>query len=333
MPSAHEHPIKSAQSGKKLTPVESAVEKYLQYLTIERGLAKNTVESYGRDLRKYTQYLQDQGVITPQAITKKNVRDFATLLAQPPHNEQKPLSARSVARVIVAVRGMHKFWLQERVTSNDFAAAVQPPNTGSRLPKAITVAEVTRLLEAPDTSTPTGLRDRAILEFLYSTGARITEVIGVDVDDLSLVKSSDAAQAAGTGVVRLFGKGNKERLVPVGSFATRALNDYIVRARPGFAAHGKGIPALFLNARGGRLSRQGAWLVLKKAAERAKLDVEISPHTLRHSYATHLLEGGADIRVVQELLGHASVTTTQIYTKVTADTLREVFAATHPRAL
>ena len=316
------------------TPISENIDKYLHYLTIERGLAKNTVESYARDLHKYREYLADQGVIDPHAITKQMVRSFATALAEQTGPNGKKLSARTVARLVVSVRGLHKFWLAEKVTPSDVASTVHPPNIGSRLPKAISVDQVTRLLESPDTSTPTGLRDRAILEFLYSTGARISEVVGVDLDDLSLGQHSGGSSVAKrTGVVRLFGKGNKERLVPVGSYASKALDEYLVRARPELSSHGQGTAAVFLNARGSRLTRQGAWLILKKAAEKAKLDVEISPHTLRHSYATHLLEGGADIRVVQELLGHSSVTTTQIYTKVTADTLREVFAATHPRAL
>ena len=202
---------------------------------------------------------------------------------------------------------------------------------GKRLPKAISVDEVTRILEAAGTDTATGLRDRALLEFLYSTGARISEAVGLDVDDISL--QTQAADEAGPAIVRLFGKGSKERLVPLGSFGARALDAYLVRGRPLLAAKGKGTPALFLNARGGRISRQSAWTILKAAAEKANITKDVSPHTLRHSFATHLLEGGADVRVVQELLGHASVTTTQVYTLVTADTLREIYAAAHPRAL
>lgn len=314
------------------TELQLAVEKYLNFLTIERGLSRNTVDSYARDLGKYCTYLQEVGVIAPAVITKKQVRDFATHLAEVPGKGGKPLSARSVARIVVAVRGFHKFLLLEKITETDPAAAVNPPTIGTRLPKAVPVESVTKLVESPDISTPTGLRDRAILEFLYSTGARISEVINVDLDDLSLPETAAGSGGNRSGAVRLFGKGNKERIVPVGSFALEAIENYRVRARPGLAAHGKGSAALFLNARGGRLTRQGAWLILKKAAERAQLTEEISPHTLRHSYATHLLAGGADIRVVQELLGHSSVTTTQIYTKVTAETLREVFAASHPRA-
>lgn len=312
---------------KKPTPLERAVETYLQHLRIERGLAENTVVSYRRDLDRYVAFLAEQGIIDPQAITTNHMREFATQLAERPSASGKPLTARSIARIIVAVRGAHKFWLIEKMTRQDVAAAVQPPTPGSRLPKAIALSDVEKLLDAPSIETPVGLRDRAILEFLYSTGARISELINVDLDDLHISESDKRMS-----VVRLTGKGDKQRVVPIGSYAVKALNDYLVRARPGFVAKGQGTASLFVNARGGRLTRQGAWLILKKAAETAKLQVEVTPHTLRHSFATHLLEGGADIRVVQELLGHASVTTTQIYTKVTADTLREVFAATHPRA-
>lgn len=312
-------------SAPQSTALDRACENYLQHLRIERGLAKNTVESYRRDLTRYRDFLASQGIIDPQAITSQQVRDFASYLAMTPSASGKPLSARSIARLIVAVRGAHRFWLIEKITPQDAAATVQPPTPGSRLPKAISLKEIEKLLAAPATDTPTGLRDRAILEFLYSTGARISELIALDLDDLALAEDSERMSVA-----RLFGKGNKERMVPVGSYAVKALQDYLVRARPSLMSKGRGSAALFVNARGGRLTRQGAWLILKKAAD--SLQVEVTPHTLRHSFATHLLEGGADIRVVQELLGHASVTTTQIYTKVTAETLREVFAVTHPRA-
>jgi integrase/recombinase XerD len=200
---------------------------------------------------------------------------------------------------------------------------VRPPAPPRRLPKAIAVGEVERLLAAAGSGgNARGLRDRALLELLYGTGARISETVGLDVDDLDLER----------GVVRLLGKGDKERLVPVGRFACAAVDGYLVRARPALAAAGPGGPALFLNARGGRLTRQSAWAVLRAAAQRAGLGAAVSPHTLRHSFATHLLDGGADVRVVQELLGHASVTTTQVYTLVTVDRLREVYAAAHPRA-
>jgi integrase/recombinase XerD len=234
-----------------------------------------------------------------------------------------PLTASSAGRAVVAVRGLHRFAHREGLTSADPAREVKPPIPTRRLPKAISVEEVERLLEAAGSDqTPLAMRDRALLELLYGTGARISEAVGLAVDDVD----------RGSGLVRLDGKGGKQRMVPVGSYAQRAVEAYLVRGRPALAAGGRGTPALFLNARGGRLSRQSAWAVLRSAAGKAGLTVEVSPHTLRHSFATHLLDGGADVRVVQELLGHASVTTTQVYTLVTVDRLREVYATAHPRA-
>lgn len=314
------------------TPLDRAIEAYLNHLAIERGLAANTQAAYRRDLTRYSTYLAGQGVIAPGTITKKHVRDFAAHCSAPGKDGGAGLAAKSVARIISGVRGAHSFWYREGTTPTDPAATVRPPTPAARLPKALPLADITRLLESPDPATPAGLRDRALLEFLYSTGARISEAITVDIDDLVIDRNSTEENPQLPAVVRLFGKGNKERVVPVGSYAARAIDDYLVRGRPALASHGRGSAALFLNARGGRITRQGAYLILKNHAERAKIRAEISPHTLRHSFATHLLEGGADIRVVQELLGHASVTTTQVYTKVTADTLREVFAASHPRA-
>ncbi|MDN5605309.1 site-specific tyrosine recombinase XerD [Rothia sp. HC945] len=324
------------------TGLDRPVRRYLQHLTVERGLSDNTLTSYRRDLDRYLSFLVGQRhVREPRDITTDDVRDYIQYLARPKTDGGCGLSTRSVARGVVSARGLHKFWLLEGLTEHDPAETVTPPSAGERLPKALPVETVTRILEAPDRETPAGLRDAALLEFLYSTGARISESIGVDRDDLSSdfgpdgrdVQEDPNGDPVAGGVVRLLGKGGKERLVPVGSYAHEAISSYLVRARPLFASKGKGTPALFLNARGGRLTRQGAWLVLKKAAERANITAELSPHTLRHSFATHLIEGGADIRVVQELLGHSSLTTTQIYTKVTADTLREVFLTSHPRAL
>ncbi|MCG2623804.1 site-specific tyrosine recombinase XerD [Arthrobacter sp. I2-34] len=307
-------------------PLVRAAEDYLQHMGVERGLAANTLAAYRRDLNRYLRFLQQRGIGAPQEITRHDVTAFAQALTDGADGGAA-LSVRSAARAIVAVRGLHKFWVLEGITAGDAATDVHPPMPGKRLPKAISVAEVTRLLESVGTDTPAGLRDRALLEFLYSTGARISEAVGLDVDDVAVERDG-----AGPAIVRLFGKGSKERVVPLGSYAAEAVDNYLVRARPGIAAKGRGTPALFLNARGGRLSRQSAWTILKAAAEKAGIVQEVSPHTLRHSFATHLLEGGADVRVVQELLGHASVTTTQVYTLVTADTLREVFAAAHPRA-
>ncbi|KQQ89536.1 recombinase XerD [Arthrobacter sp. Leaf137] len=296
---------------------------------VERGLAANTLAAYRRDLARYSRYLAGAGCQQPTDITRQHVTGFVRALSDG-SDGGSALGVRSAARTVVAVRGLHKFWALEGHTASDPASEVHPPMAGKRLPKAITVDEVTRILEAAGTDTATGLRDRALLEFLYSTGARISEAVGLDVDDISLAAGN---KEQGPAIVRLFGKGSRERLVPLGSYGARALEAYLVRGRPLLAAKGKGTPALFLNARGGRISRQSAWTILKVAAEKANITRDVSPHTLRHSFATHLLEGGADVRVVQELLGHASVTTTQVYTLVTADTLREVYAAAHPRAL
>ena len=309
------------------TAIDRGITDYLQHMGVERGLAANTLAAYRRDLARYSRYLAAAGCRRPADITRHHVTGYVRALSEG-SDGGSVLGVRSAARTVVAVRGLHKFWALEGFTPADPAREVHPPMAGKRLPKAISVDEVTRILEAAGTDTATGLRDRALLEFLYSTGARISEAVGLDVDDISL-----ADQGAGPAIVRLFGKGSKERLVPLGSYGARALDAYLVRGRPLLAAKGKGTPALFLNARGGRISRQSAWTILKAAAEKANITRDVSPHTLRHSFATHLLEGGADVRVVQELLGHASVTTTQVYTLVTADTLREIYAAAHPRAL
>lgn len=310
-----------------LTAIDRAITEYLQHMGVERGLALNTLSAYRRDLMRYSRYLATAGCQRPDQITRHHVTGYVQALSDG-SDGGTALGVRSAARTVVAVRGLHKFWALEGLTPADPASDVHPPMPGKRLPKAISVDEVTRILEAAATDTATGLRDRALLEFLYSTGARISEAVGLDVDDISLQEAE-----AGPAIVRLFGKGSKERLVPLGSYGARALDAYLVRGRPLLAAKGKGTPALFLNARGGRISRQSAWTILKAAADRANITKDVSPHTLRHSFATHLLEGGADVRVVQELLGHASVTTTQVYTLVTADSLREIYAAAHPRAL
>jgi len=312
------------------TTVSGAVHGYLEHLVVERGLARNTVESYRRDLRRYESSLAGRGKARLGDVEPADVAEFLASLREG-DAEHEALAVSSAARAVIAVRGLHAFAAAQGLAETDPARDVSPPTPPRRLPKAITVAEVERLLAAsgPGPDDPSGdprpLRDRALLEFLYGTGARISEATGLDVDELHL----DADP-----VVRLAGKGGKQRVVPVGSYAVRALQAYLVRARPALAAGSRRLsvsPAVFLNARGGRLTRQGAWGVLHAAAERARLP-DVSPHTLRHSFATHMLDGGADIRVVQELLGHASVATTQIYTLITVDRLREVYAASHPRA-
>ncbi len=307
-------------------PLTVSLDTYLAHLTVERGLSRNTLAAYRRDLRRYLQYLGSRGRQRPEEVTERDVEDYV-LAARTGGDGGSPLSAASAARAVVAARGLHRFWLLEGLVPADVAHDVRPPAQPRRLPKALSVDQVERLLEATGTEDgPAALRDRALLELLYATGARISEAVGADIDDLEL--------AEGHAWIRVLGKGSKERVVPVGRFAAGALEAYLVRGRPALAAAGRGTPAVFLNARGSRLSRQSAWSALRTAAERAGLPAtaHVSPHTLRHSFATHLLAGGADVRVVQELLGHASVTTTQIYTLVTPDTLREVYAASHPRA-
>jgi len=280
-----------------------------------------------------------RGRATIAEITAEDAASFLAGLREgdPDH---APLAASSAARAVAAVRGLHAFAAAEGMAEADVAGRLRPPAPPRRLPRAIGVAEVERLIVATGAEegpgSPRSLRDRALLELLYGTGARISEAVGLDVDDLGLAGRPDGPGEPGgpPATLRLSGKGGKQRIVPVGRYAREALDAYLVRGRPALAAssqRARGSPAVFLNARGGRLTRQGAWAVLKTAAERAGL-AGISPHTLRHSFATHLLDGGADVRVVQELLGHASVTTTQVYTLVTVDKLREVYASAHPRA-
>lgn len=305
--------------------LEKLAESYFRHLTVERGMAKNTLLAYRRDIARYLAFLERAGIGSVELIGELTVADFAQSLS-----EVHGMVESSVARILSAVRGLHRFWLIEGISMQDPAATVKPPKQRRRLPKAITVDAVEKLLSAsgPEANDedailadPVKVRDRALLELMYATGARVSEVLALDLDDL-----------IDPTLVRLFGKGSKERVVPVGSYAQRALQAYLVRVRPMLVALGKGTPALFLNQRGGRLSRQSAWQIISTAGEKAGLGAEISPHTLRHSFATHLLEGGADVRVVQELLGHSSVATTQIYTLVTVDKLREVYVNAHPRA-
>ncbi|HWC84246.1 MAG TPA: site-specific tyrosine recombinase XerD [Pseudonocardiaceae bacterium] len=300
--------------------LDSALRRYLDHLAVERGTARNTLDSYSRDLRRYSVYLDGLGVRELAEVTEPQVTGFAAVL------REQGLAASSAARAVVAVRGLHRFAHREGLTSSDPTRQVHPPQLPKRLPKALPVEDVLRLLDSPvggEHAEPAALRDQALLELLYSTGARISEAVGLDLDDVDRTDRT----------VLLDGKGGKQRLVPIGRPALSALEAYLVRVRPALAAKGRGTAAVFLNLRGGRLSRQSAWQVLKTTAQRAGLTGPVSPHTLRHSFATHLLEGGADVRVVQELLGHASVTTTQVYTLVTVNTLREVYATAHPRAL
>ncbi len=309
------------------TRIERLVRGYLDHLAVERGASTHTVSGYRRDLARYLDFLASRGITEPGAVAENDISDFAAHL-RTGTSDRPPLAAASVARAMVAVRGLHRFMTSEGAVASDPAAGVSPPRQDRRLPKALDLASVQALLDAPDTGTVAGLRDAALLELLYGTGGRISEIVGLDVDDLTTALADPEAG------VRLFGKGRKERLVPLGSYARAAVEAWLVRGRPSWVtASAHGTPALLLNSRGERLSRQSAWAAVRRQAEAAGLTAEIGPHTLRHSFATHLLDGGADVRVVQELLGHASVTTTQLYTLVTVDHLREVFQSSHPRAL
>jgi integrase/recombinase XerD len=296
--------------------VSAAVEAFLHHLAVERGSAANTLRSYSGDLQRYLDHLGDRDLAD---VCAADVAAFVVALrvADP------PLAPSSTARALAAVRGLHRFAARDGLVVDDAARDVTPPAQPLRLPRTLTTDEVEQLLAGCVGDGPVALRDQALLELLYSTGARISEAVGLDVDDLDVEQR----------VVRLHGKGGKDRIVPVGRPALAAVDAYRVRARPDLARRGRGGPALFVNARGARLSRQSAWHALRAAADAAGLTAAVSPHTLRHCFATHLLAGGADVRVVQELLGHASVTTTQIYTHVTVDTLREVYATSHPRAV
>ncbi|MGI8306742.1 site-specific tyrosine recombinase XerD [Saccharopolyspora hattusasensis] len=298
-----------------------AITGYLDHLAVERGTARNTLDSYARDLRRYAEFLVGAGISGLGEVRSEHVSGFLAELRE--GTEQRPaLAPSSSARALVAARGLHRFAHAEGLLPVDVARDVAPPSPPKRLPKALSIGDVGKLLDHAGGDDARGLRDRALLEVLYSTGARISEAVGLDLDDIDGTNRT----------VLLDGKGGRQRLVPIGRPALAALDAYLVRARPGLAARGRGSAAVFLNSRGTRLSRQSAWNALKTAAQRAGINVSVSPHVLRHSFATHLVEGGADVRVVQELLGHASVTTTQVYTLITVSTLREVYATSHPRA-
>lgn len=316
-------------------PPASGSDRYLRHVAIERGLSPHSQAAYRRDLAAYTAWLGEQGIEDLAAVAPETLSAYVASLAQA---VPKPLAPSSIMRRMSTVRGLHRFLFDEGLLESNAARAIRTPKQTQRLPKALSVEDVSGLLAATTGDDPVALRDRALLELLYATGARVSEVTALDVDDLLAVPGTgevwrDPESSLGDGgLLRVTGKGSKQRIVPYGRYAGAALAAYLVRARPAMAERGRGTPALFVGPRGARMSRQTAWLVIRAAAERAGITAEVSPHTLRHSFATHLLAGGADVRTVQELLGHASVTTTQIYTQVTADTLREHYLSAHPRA-
>ncbi len=296
----------------------ASVLRFLDHLRVERGLSDNTLAAYRRDLARYQEYLGGIGLGDPVEADTAVVQGFVAWLSGEGSPEDRPYATSTVARMTVAVRGLHRFLAREGDTVEDVAARVNAPSSQRPLPKALPFEDVERLLAVPGDG-PGPLRDRAMLELLYSSGLRISEVVGLDLDDVDRVDR----------LVRVRGKGDKERIVPYGRPAAEALDAWLVRGRPLVGAEG---PAVITNLRGRRLSRQGAWKVVGQHAERAGLGADVSPHTLRHSFATHLLDGGADVREVQELLGHASVATTQIYTMVSQKRLRQVYEQAHPRA-
>ncbi|MGM7701759.1 site-specific tyrosine recombinase XerD [Pseudalkalibacillus sp. Hm43] len=292
------------------------VKDYLHYLTVERGLAANTLQSYERDLKKYTTHLQKELNHTNyNTITRNDIMNFLY------HLKDSGMATTTIARTIASIRSFHQFLIREKVTDQDPSVHIETPKTERRLPKILSSAEVENLMEAPEGNTPFGLRDRAMIELLYATGIRVSEMIQLNVSDAHLTM----------GFIQCTGKGNKERIIPVGRMASQALTTYITEAR-GKLLKKKSNDALFLNHHGNRLTRQGFWKILKKLARQANIEKELTPHTLRHSFATHLLENGADLRAVQELLGHVDISTTQIYTHVTKTRLKDVYSTYHPRA-
>jgi integrase/recombinase XerD len=295
------------------------VGRYVDHLRAERGLAGNTVDAYRRDLALYARYLEEVGIADPREVASDDLEAFVGWLRRRRSGAGQPYAASSVARIVVAVRGFHRFLAREGLTETDASADLGTPRAARSLPKALSVTDVERLLAAPVGDEPLATRDRAMLELLYGAGLRISELTALDLDDLDPVDR----------LLRVRGKGDKERIVPYGEVAAVAMDRWTVGARPGLQPR---TSALFVNARGGRLTRQGAWKIVRGHAERVGLGSAVSPHTLRHSFATHLVDGGADVRAVQELLGHASVTTTQIYTLVSRAALREVYERAHPRA-
>ena len=295
------------------------MERYLDYATVERGLASHSVAAYRRDLALYTRWLEQAGVASLDEVGDGDVAAFVEWLGRQPTRDGGRYAASTVARVVGTVRLLHRFLVDEGLGTHDPARDVSGPRPPRTLPATLTAAQVERLLAAPSGDDALALRDRAMLELLYAAGLRISELVSLDVDDVDPVEAT----------VRCTGKRDKQRIVPVGEPALAAVEAWRVRGRPSLGPQG---PALLLNARGRRLTRQGGWQIVTRHAEAVGLSDEVSPHTLRHSFATHLLDGGADIRVVQELLGHASVTTTQIYTHLSRARLRDVYTAAHPRA-
>lgn len=302
--------------GDRSFAMKSSLKLFIQYLSVERGLARNTLESYERDLTHYLDYIGKQGVRSLEESTKSHIVHYLLKL------KQLGRAPATVSRNTVSIRAFYQFLVRERLIPHDPSLHMETPKLEKRLPKVLTVEEVERLLEAPDPSGPGGMRDKAMLELLYATGIRVSELISLNLGDVNL----------GMGFVRCIGKGSKERIIPLGKIAARWLGSYADTMRPLLLRKAKAEDALFINHLGTRLTRQGFWKIIKRYAREAGIDKEITPHTLRHSFATHLLENGADLRAVQEMLGHADISTTQIYTHVTKSRMKQIYDRTHPRA-
>lgn len=295
--------------------MQDSLQDYLNYLSVERGLAKNTLESYGRDLRQYLSYLTEKKNLELKNSTQATVIGYLLLL------QARGKATATLSRNLAAIKSYYHFLAREGLIERDPTINLDAPKQEKRLPRVLSVQDVERLLEQPDLKTPGGIRDRAMLEVLYATGLRVSELVSLKINDLNLEMS----------YIRCFGKGSKERIVPLGSVATKYVKIYLDHARK-FLASSPYESTLFLNHHGKGLTRQGFWKIIKKYAEHLNLDIEITPHTLRHSFATHLLENGADLRSVQEMLGHADISTTQVYTHLTKDRIKEVYEKAHPRA-
>ena len=295
--------------------MQDTVGKFLESLEYEKGLSQNTLESYGADLRDYQMFLQDHSSETLIDVAPSTIVGYLMFL------RRKGRSTATVARRLASIKSFYRFLLKEGYIDKDPSENLSSPSLERRLPKVLTLAEIERLLDQPDPSTPIGLRDKAILEVLYATGLRVSELTNLDLGDVDLRE----------GFVRCIGKGSKERVVPLGEIAIASTRSYIENGRPTLIFDQKEL-SLFVNQNGGRMTRQSIWKLVKKYSERARIPKEVTPHTIRHSFATHLLEHGADIRSVQEMLGHADISTTQIYTHVTKDRLKDVYAKSHPRA-
>ncbi len=295
--------------------MKSLVEEFIHYLAVERGLADNTLDSYNRDLNQFLGFLEKEKIRDVQKATRNMIMGYLLFL------QKRGRATATVSRHLAALKSFYHFLLREKYIEKDPTANLESPKLEKKLPRILTVNEVEMLLMQPKGGDPTALRDKAMLELLYATGIRVSELIHLDVNHINLEM----------GYIRCFGKGAKERIVPVGSFARRCVNEYLQKGRAKLIKN-KTEQALFVNQHGRRLTRQGFWKIIKKYARRAGISKEITPHTLRHSFATHLLENGADLRSVQEMLGHADITTTQIYTHLTKGRLKEVYAKSHPRA-